>query len=70
MTIKGIFFDIWYRLGKPNWVINEPQPDLIKAYEEGYIVGTDIIDIGCGSGDNSIYLQQFSIYTRNYLTKV
>ena len=56
MKIKDIFFDIWYRLGKPDWVINEPQPELIKAHEEGYIVGTDIIDIGCGSGDNSIYL--------------
>jgi len=56
MLIKNILFDLWYRFGKPPWIIDQAQPDLIAAEEKGEIRGPTVLDVGCGSGDNAIYL--------------
>lgn len=39
----------------PPWDIGQPQPAVIKVAEQGYFSG-DILDCGCGTGENSIYL--------------
>lgn len=41
--------------GKPAWEIDEPQPTIINLQQAGLIHGT-VLDIGCGTGCNSIYL--------------
>ncbi len=56
MLIKNILFDLWYRFGKPPWIIDQAQPDLIAAEEKGEVRGPTVLDVGCGSGDNAIYL--------------
>ena len=56
MKIKNLFFDLWYRLGKPPWIIDQAQPDLIAAVEKGEVRGPTVLDVGCGDGNNAIYL--------------
>ncbi len=56
MLIKNLFFDLWYRFGKPPWIIDQAQPDLIAAVEKGEVCGPTVLDVGCGAGDNAIYL--------------
>jgi SAM-dependent methyltransferase len=41
--------------GKPAWEIDQPQPTIIKLQEAGAIEGA-VLDIGCGTGCNAIYL--------------
>ncbi len=55
-SVKNIFFDLWYRFGEPPWTINEAQPDLVEAVSDGEIRGPTVLDAGCGTGDNAIYL--------------
>ena len=56
MSIKNLVTDLWYRFGKPKWVIDEPQPDLMAAVSQGVIRGPAVLDVGCGTGDNALYL--------------
>ncbi len=56
MLIKNLFFDLWYRVGKPPWIIDQAQPDLIAAVEKGEVRGLTVLDVGCGAGNNAIYL--------------
>jgi len=56
MRFKNLFFDLWYRFGKPPWIIDQAQPDLIAAAEKGEVRGPTVLDIGCGDGGNAIYL--------------
>ena len=56
MSIKNLFFDLWYRFGKPPWIIDQAQPDLIAAVEKGEVCGPTVLDVGCGAGNNAIYL--------------
>ncbi len=58
MSLRNIFFDLWYRLGKPDWDIDQPQPDLIAAASGRVIRGPTVLDVGCGKGDNAIYLAE------------
>lgn len=37
------------------WDISEPQPGLVELEAEGGITG-DVLDIGCGTGDNAVHL--------------
>jgi len=55
-SFKNLFFDLWYRFGKPPWIINQAQPDLIATVEKGEVRGPTVLDVGCGTGDNAIYL--------------
>jgi len=56
MKIKNLLFELWYKFGKPPWVIDEAQPALITAVEKREIRGPTVLDVGCGDGSNAIYL--------------
>jgi SAM-dependent methyltransferase len=47
-------FDLDYSR-KPRWEIGKPQPELLRFAEAGGIRG-DVLDVGCGSGENALYL--------------
>jgi SAM-dependent methyltransferase len=48
-------FEAFYRDGSAPWDIGRPQPEIVSLEEEGGIVG-DVLDAGCGSGENALYL--------------
>lgn len=48
------FFDSAYR-GIPPWDIGKPQPEIVRLEEAGEIKGS-ILDVGCGTGENSLFL--------------
>jgi ubiquinone/menaquinone biosynthesis C-methylase UbiE len=48
-------FEWAYRSGEPPWDIGRPQPAVARLAERGLISG-DVIDIGCGTGENAMYL--------------
>jgi SAM-dependent methyltransferase len=48
-------FEWAYRSGEPPWDIGRPQPAVVRLAERGVISG-DVIDIGCGTGENAMYL--------------
>jgi len=55
-SVKNLFFNLWYKFGKPPWIIDQAQPDLIAAAEKGEVCGPTVLDVGCGVGNNAIYL--------------
>ncbi len=48
-------FEEFYRSSTPPWVIGEPQPAIVELERAGLIKGK-VLDIGCGTGDNTILL--------------
>ncbi len=48
-------FEGAYRDGLPPWDIGRPQPAIVGLAERGAIGGR-VLDIGCGSGENALYL--------------
>jgi ubiquinone/menaquinone biosynthesis C-methylase UbiE len=48
-------FEWAYGNGVPPWDIGLPQPAIIRLAEQGLISG-DVIDVGCGTGENAMYL--------------
>lgn len=48
------FFDDVYR-GTPPWDIGRPQREFVALEESGEIAG-DVLDVGCGTGENALYL--------------
>lgn len=62
-TPEGIrLIDRWdqaYRGGrKPGWDIGRPARDLVQAVEGGILKPCRVVELGCGSGTNAIYLAQ------------
>src|SRR5438874_510099 len=54
---KGVpreFFDTAYD-GAPPWDTGRPQEDIVRLYDRGGFKGK-VLDVGCGSGDNSLFL--------------
>jgi SAM-dependent methyltransferase len=48
-------FEGAYRSGAPPWDIGRPQPAIVRLAQQGFITG-DVIDVGCGTGENALYL--------------
>jgi SAM-dependent methyltransferase len=48
-------FEWAYRQGDPPWDIGGPQPAIVRLAERGVLTG-DVIDVGCGTGENVLYL--------------
>jgi SAM-dependent methyltransferase len=48
-------FEAIYREGTPPWDIGAPQSEFVQLAEAGEITGP-VIDIGCGTGENALYL--------------
>ena len=48
-------FEQAYQDGPPPWEIGRPQPAFVALEEAGEIVG-DVLDVGCGTGENALYL--------------
>jgi SAM-dependent methyltransferase len=51
----GSRFEAAYQVGDAPWDIGGPQPEVVALAEEGEIVG-DVLDLGCGTGENALYL--------------
>lgn len=49
-------FDEAYR-GTPNWEIGRAQQAFVALEEAGEIAG-DVLDVGCGTGENALYLAE------------
>ena len=48
-------FEASYRDGDAPWDIGRPQAEIVALAEAGLVVGT-VLDIGCGTGENALYL--------------
>lgn len=48
------FFNLSY-LGVPPWDTGRPQPEIVRLEEQGEISGI-VLDAGCGTGENALYL--------------
>jgi len=48
------FFDVAYE-GSPTWETGRPQAAIVELEEAGEIVGS-VLDVGCGTGDNALFL--------------
>jgi len=50
-------YDLWYRHGTPPWV-GGPRPELVQLVTDDVLRPARAIDLGCGVGDNAIFLAQ------------
>ncbi|MFQ5860002.1 MAG: class I SAM-dependent methyltransferase [Dehalococcoidia bacterium] len=51
---------IWnlFYLGRAPWDMDGPRPEIVRRVESGKLAPCRAIDLGCGTGDNVIYLAQ------------
>ena len=47
-----------YKLGDTPWDVGQPDFNLIETVTENSILSCKVLDVGCGTGDNSIWLAQ------------
>jgi SAM-dependent methyltransferase len=50
-----LHYDLWYRFGTPPWV-GDARSELVRLVESGVLPLGRAIDLGCGEGDNAIFL--------------
>jgi methylase of polypeptide subunit release factors len=48
------FFESVYQV-EPPWDIGRPQKEIVQLEQAGEIVGS-VLDVGCGTGENALYL--------------
>ena len=55
---KAVPQELFFHLsgaGNSTWEIHQPQSVIVKLVEQGIFNG-EVLDIGCGIGDNAIYI--------------
>lgn len=52
-----LVYNLWYRHSTPPWVIG-PRPELVHLVTTGFLPPGRAIDLGCGVGDNAVFLAQ------------
>ncbi|MFQ6089521.1 MAG: class I SAM-dependent methyltransferase, partial [Candidatus Methanofastidiosia archaeon] len=57
MGLWGRLWNLCY-LGRAPWDIGGPRPELVRLVESGKLEPCKAIDLGCGIGENVIYLTQ------------
>jgi ubiquinone/menaquinone biosynthesis C-methylase UbiE len=55
--IMGWIYNLIYR-GRAPWEMDGPRPGLVELVESGRLKPSRAIDLGCGTGENVIYLAQ------------
>jgi SAM-dependent methyltransferase len=60
LNLRQLFFDLQYRLSKPRWDSGVTPPEVVALIEGGSIQGR-ALDLGCGTGTNTIYLAQHGL---------
>ena len=63
MTIKKHFHEL-YKSGDTPWDVGQPDFNLIEVVNEKPIQSYKVLDIGCGTRDNSIWLSQNSFQVK------
>ena len=48
-------FEASYASGDAPWDLGAPQPEIVALEADGEIVG-DVVDLGCGTGENALFL--------------
>jgi SAM-dependent methyltransferase len=57
LGLRRLFFSLFYRVGRPPWDSGVVPPELIETVEgPNALPPGHALDIGCGSGTNSVYL--------------
>ena len=50
------FFNLAYEGGRiPPWNIGRPQKEIVRIAQAGEVTGS-VLDVGCGTGENCLYL--------------
>jgi len=57
-AILNAYFGLAHRFGTPAWVIDAPQPALVELVRESVVRGPTVLDVGCGAGDNAVFLAE------------
>jgi SAM-dependent methyltransferase len=55
--MNRFLMNLWYRFGTPPWVLG-PRAELVALVESGRLRPGRALDLGCGEGDNAIFLAQ------------
>ncbi len=54
--LQRLYFEFMYRLRRPPWDTGITPPEVVSLIEQGEVKQGRALDLGCGTGTNSIYL--------------
>jgi ubiquinone/menaquinone biosynthesis C-methylase UbiE len=63
MSDGGHDFAGMYAEGIPPWQIDRPQPEVLQLIEQGKFE-SPVLDLGCGTGDNTIELARHGLVVK------
>ena len=55
--LSGLVYDAMYRYTKPDWDTGVTLPEIVELVKNGGVKGR-ALELGCGTGTNSVYLAQ------------